>query len=155
VGRDKGRFTEQQTEGTGTTTMQIRRKQDTNSHNRPSLPDRTGTSESPPPPLPRRSHGMEYRALFGPVGSAPTPGCAPSWSPVKINPVLAEPRTPRHATYLTLTFLLFLSPFIWSRCVQGTLLLADQGQQLLGRAGGLTGLCRLQGRKENGKSKDS
>jgi len=26
-------------------------------------------------------------------GQPPTPGCAPSWSPVKINPVLAEPRT--------------------------------------------------------------
>jgi len=27
-------------------------------------------------------------------GQPPPPGCAPSWSPVKINPVLAKPRTP-------------------------------------------------------------
>jgi len=26
-------------------------------------------------------------------GQPPPPGCAPSWSPVKINPVLAKPRT--------------------------------------------------------------
>jgi len=42
------------------------------------------------------AHGMEYPALFGQVGSAcpavSLPGF-PSWIPVKINPVLAEPRT--------------------------------------------------------------
>ena len=27
-------------------------------------------------------------------GQPPSPGCAPSWIPVKINPVLAKPRTP-------------------------------------------------------------
>jgi len=37
VGRDKGSLTEQQTEGTGTTTIQIRRKYNTNPQNRPSL----------------------------------------------------------------------------------------------------------------------
>jgi len=42
VAQDKGSLTEQQTKGTVTTTIQIRRKYDTNSHNRPSLPDRTG-----------------------------------------------------------------------------------------------------------------
>jgi len=46
VDRDKGSLTEQQTEGTVTTTIQIRRKYDTNSHNRPSLPDRTGAAHS-------------------------------------------------------------------------------------------------------------
>jgi len=46
VGRDKGSLTEQQTKGTGTTTIQIRRKRDKNSHNRPSLPDRTSAAHS-------------------------------------------------------------------------------------------------------------
>jgi len=40
------------------------------------------------------AHGMEYLALFGQVGLPPAPpGCAPSWSPVKINPILAKTRT--------------------------------------------------------------
>jgi len=88
VGRDKGSLTEQQTEGTGTTKIQIRRKHDTNSHNRPSLPDRISARspeprEFPPcrPPLPPEpsvtAHGMEYWALFGQVGSAPTPRVCP------------------------------------------------------------------------------
>jgi len=61
VGWDKGSLTEQQTEGTVTTTIQIRRKYDTNSHNRPSLPDRTGAarsraaSEFPPRRTPHRN----------------------------------------------------------------------------------------------------
>jgi len=47
VGRDKGSLTEQQTKGTVTTVIQIRRKYNTNSHNRPFLPDRTGAAHSP------------------------------------------------------------------------------------------------------------
>jgi len=43
VGRDKGSLTEQQTEGTGTTTIQIRRKHD---KNRPALSDRTSAARS-------------------------------------------------------------------------------------------------------------
>ena len=40
------------------------------------------------------AHGMEYPALFGQVGvGSARPGCAPSWIPVKINPVLVKPRT--------------------------------------------------------------
>jgi len=31
-------------------------------------------------------------------GQPPPPGCAPSWSPVKINPVLAKPRTVSHTS---------------------------------------------------------
>jgi len=58
VGRDKGSLTEQQTEGTVTTTIQIRRKHDKKPT--PALSDRTGAarsraeSESPPrlPPVP-------------------------------------------------------------------------------------------------------
>jgi len=42
VGRDKGSLTEQQTKGTGTTMIQIRRNQDTNrTTHRAILPDRT------------------------------------------------------------------------------------------------------------------
>jgi len=46
VGWDKGSLTEQQTKGTVTTMIQIRRKYDTNSHNIPALPDRTGAARS-------------------------------------------------------------------------------------------------------------
>jgi len=46
VGRDKGSLTEQQTKGTGTT-IQIRRKHDTNrTTHRAVLPDRTGAARS-------------------------------------------------------------------------------------------------------------
>jgi len=61
VGRDKGSLTEQHTNGTVTTAVQMRRKYDTNLHNRPSLPKRTGTvhsrdmSESPPCRPPHRN----------------------------------------------------------------------------------------------------
>jgi len=90
VGQDKGSLTEQQTEGTVTPRIQIRRKYDTDSQNRPSLPDRTGATRSPaasefllrrPPPEPSMTaHGMEYLALFGQVGvgsahpAVPLPG---------------------------------------------------------------------------------
>jgi len=90
VGRDKGSLTEQQTKGTVTATIQIRRKHNTNRTAQSAiLPDQTGAacsqaaSEFPPPssPPPEPSitaHGMEYPALFGQVGSAhlavPLPG---------------------------------------------------------------------------------
>ena len=99
VGRDKGSLTEQQTEGTVTTTVQIRRKHDTNSHNRPSLPDRTGAVRSqaashfPPRRPPHRTQHDGTWLCLARWGQPPPPGCAPSWSPVKINPVLAKPRT--------------------------------------------------------------
>jgi len=82
VGRDKGSLTEQQTKGTVTTTIQIKRKHNTNhTTQRAALPDRTdatcsrATSEFPlpssPPPEPSMTAcGMEYPALFGQVGSA-------------------------------------------------------------------------------------
>jgi len=38
------------------------------------------------------AHGMEYPVLFGQVGSA-RPAVPLSWIPVRINPVLAIPRT--------------------------------------------------------------
>jgi len=90
VGRDKGSLTEQQTKGTGTTMIQIRRKHNTNCTTHRASLSRTGlvprsqaVSEFPPPcsPPPEPSmtaHGMEYPALFGQVGSGcpavPLPG---------------------------------------------------------------------------------
>ena len=89
MGRDKGSLTEQQTEGTGTTTIQIRRKHNNEPHDPDSrspeqdghraLPSRSSVPPRRPPP-PERSvtaHGMEHRALFGQVGSAPTPRLCP------------------------------------------------------------------------------
>jgi len=64
VGRDKSSSTEQQRKGTGTTTIQIRRRHNTNrTAQRPALPDQTAAvpsraaSEFPPPssPLPEPS----------------------------------------------------------------------------------------------------
>jgi len=92
VGRDKGTLTEQQTKGTGTTTIQIRRKHNTNrTTHRAALLNRTGAAHSqaarefpshrPPPPEPSMTaHDMEYPALFGQVGvgsahpAVPIPG---------------------------------------------------------------------------------
>ena len=87
VGRDKGSLTEQQTKGTGTT-IQLRRKHNTNRTTEPLSPTAYAArsrdeGEFPPPssPLPERSmtaHGMEYPVLFGQVESAhpavPLPG---------------------------------------------------------------------------------
>jgi len=92
VGRDKGSLTEQQTKGTGTTTIQIRGKHNTNrTTQRATLNDsRAVTAPQLEPSM--TAHGMEYPALFGQVGSAP-PDCVPSWILVKINPFMAETRT--------------------------------------------------------------
>jgi len=103
VGWDKGSLTEQQTKGTGTTTIQIRRKYDTNrTIHRAALPDRTGTRAPEPrvgshpqlPPTGTQHDGTWYGIPFSvwPGGVSPL-GCALSWIPGKINPVLAEPRT--------------------------------------------------------------
>jgi len=102
-GRDKGSLTEQQTKATATTTVQIRGKHNTNRTaqraalpNRLRLRSRAASEFSPPrfpPPEPSMTaHGMEYPAPFGQVGVR-LPSCVPSWIPVKINPVLAKPRT--------------------------------------------------------------
>jgi len=88
VGQDKGSLTEQQTEGTATTTIQIRRKHKINcTTQRAALPDpfmRSRVASEFPPPRSTTSepsmmaHGMEHPALFGQVGSAcpavPLPG---------------------------------------------------------------------------------
>jgi len=66
VGRDKGSLTEQQTKGTVTTTIQIK-----GIHNTPG-------------------------SVWPGWGWVSPPGCAPSWILLKINPVLAKPRTYRY-----------------------------------------------------------
>jgi len=88
VGWDKDSLTEQQTEGTVTATIQIRRKHDTNSHNRPSLPNRTGAapsrvaaSDSPPrrPPTGTQRDVTWYgiRGSVWPGGVSPHPSAVP------------------------------------------------------------------------------
>jgi len=75
VGQDKGNLTEQQTKGTGTTTIQIMRIHNTkqqnaesNSHHpphapKPQLPSCCRSSPQPEPSM--TAHGMEHPALFG------------------------------------------------------------------------------------------
>jgi len=103
VGWDKGSLTEQQTKGTGTTTIQKRGMHKTNQQNRTSLSDRTSALPSRAArdfPLPRSpptgtQHEGTWYGIPGSVwpGGVSPPGCAPSWSLVKINPVLAKPKT--------------------------------------------------------------
>jgi len=104
VGRDKGSLTEQQTEGTVTTTIQKREIHKTNQQNRTALSDRTAAVPSPaasqflrrPPPTGTQHDGTWYgipSSVCPGWGWASPPGCAPSWILVKINPVLAEHRT--------------------------------------------------------------
>jgi len=83
VGRDKGSLTEQQTKGTGTTTIQIREIHKTNQQNTeraaltgpppqraPKPQDSSRCPSSPQAEPSTTAHGMEYPALFGQVGSA-------------------------------------------------------------------------------------
>jgi len=108
VGRDKGSLTEQQTERTGTTMTQMRRKHNTNrTTQRAALPDRTRACATklrvscprPAPPTGPQHDGTWYGipGSAWPGGVSPA-SCAPSWSPVKINPVLAELRTQHQKT---------------------------------------------------------
>jgi len=109
VGRDKGSLTEQQTKGTVTTTIQKRGIHRTNPQNRAhrtellsdqtvAVPSRAAREFLPMPPLPTGTqHDSTRYGIPGSVwpgwGWVSPPGCAPSWIPVKINPVLAEPGT--------------------------------------------------------------
>jgi len=103
VGRDKGHLTEQQTTGTVTTKIQIRRKYNTNrTTQRAALPDRTGAACSRAAsefPSPRSTHWnpawwhMVWNTGLCLARWGQPASCARSWIPVKINPVLAEPRT--------------------------------------------------------------
>ena len=103
VGRDKGSLTEQQTKGTVTTTIQMRRKHNTNrTAQRDALPDRTAVacSRATRELLPLSPTGAQHDDTWHGIpcslwpGGVSQPSCAPSWIPVKINPVLDEPRTP-------------------------------------------------------------
>jgi len=105
VGRDKGSLTEQQTEGTGATTIEIRRKHDETdrttdplSRTAPLLhtpePRVSSCRAAPPTGTPHDGtwYGIPCCGWPG-WGWVSPPGCAPSWIPVTINPVLATPRT--------------------------------------------------------------
>jgi len=105
VGQDRGSLTEQQTKGTVTTMIQIRRIHNTNSRTyrdtltaRP-LPracSRALTAFLPPRSPPARTqHGGTWYGIPCSVwpGWVSPPGCVPSWLLLKINPVLAEPWT--------------------------------------------------------------
>jgi len=105
VGQDKGSLREQQKKGTVTTTIQIRRKHDKTDCRTDPL-SRTGLAPRAPEPQvsscrtappTRTQHDSTWYGISGSVwpgwGWATPPGCAPSWILVKINPVLAEPRT--------------------------------------------------------------
>jgi len=87
VGRDKGSLTEQQTKGTGTTTIQIKRKHNTNRMtHRAALPDRTGArapelrvSSRPQLPPTGTQHDGTWYGIPGsiwPGGVSPS-GCCP------------------------------------------------------------------------------
>jgi len=104
VGLDKCSLTEQQTKGTGTTTIQIRRKHNTNRTTHRAVLSQTGPAplllsheRVPGNPLPptRSQHDGTWYGIPCSVwsGWVSPPSCAPSWIPVKINPVLAKPRT--------------------------------------------------------------
>jgi len=109
MGRDKGSLTEQQRKGTGTTTIQKRGLHRTNPQNRthrteplsrtapPLSPPEPRVSSSRAAPATRTQHDGTWYGIPGSVwpgwGWVSPPGCAPSWILVKINPVLAEPRT--------------------------------------------------------------
>ena len=105
VGWDKASLTQQQTEGTVTTMIHIRRKHDTNrTIQRAALLDRTDAHDPEPrvssrcvaPPTGTQHDSTWYgipSSVWPSWGWVSPPGCAPSWILVKINPFLAEHRT--------------------------------------------------------------
>ena len=120
VGWGKGSLTKQQTEGTGTTTIQIRRKHNNEPHDPTELlsprQDRCRAllshewipaARRPPHRNPAWHHMVwNTRLCLAGWGETPPPSCATSWSPVKINPVLAKPR--RSSWSLTKIYFSFL-----------------------------------------------
>ena len=84
MGRDKGSLTEQQTKGNSNNNDTDKEK----TQHKPYNPE--SSSPRPPPYAPEPQ--VSSPVWPGGVSSAP-PSCAPSWIQVKINPVLAEPRT--------------------------------------------------------------
>ena len=103
MGWDKGSLTDQQTKGTVTTTMQKSGIYKTNPQNRIALSDRTAAVpyratrvflQRLSPPTGTQHDGTWYgKPCSGWPGWVSPPSYVPSWSPVKINPVLAKPRT--------------------------------------------------------------
>ena len=101
VGGNKDSLTEQQTKQTLTTITLIRRIYKTNPKcteqlspsEDPCAPDLrlTSASQLPHSELSMTTHGIEYPIFWSVRVSRPV--CVPSWLLVKINPVLAEPRT--------------------------------------------------------------
>ena len=134
MGRDKGSLTEQQTKGTGTTTIQKRGLHRTNPQNRAHRTEPLSRTEPPlSPPEPRVSshcaaprtgtqHDGTWYGIPGSVwpgwGWVSPPSCAPSWILVKINPVLAKPTTAspekeKLATSLYLKYFLEVGKHHW------------------------------------------
>ena len=103
VGRDKDSLTEQQTEGNrnnNDTDKEKTQQKQTRSLGPPwhrTLPSREWVPAAPPPHRNPAWHHMVWNTglCLASWGEPPPPGCAPSWSPVKINPVLAKPSTKR------------------------------------------------------------
>jgi len=107
VGRDKGSLTEQQTEGRVTTTIQKRGIHKTNQQNRARRTDPLSRTEPllcPPelrvssclPAPPHRNPAWRHivcRLCLARLGLGQSTGLCPSWILLKINPVLAKPRT--------------------------------------------------------------
>jgi len=103
VSRDKGSLTEQQTKGTVTGAIQIRRIHNTKQQNAesrshcpppPHAPEPWLSSCCQLPPTRTRHDGTRYGIPCSVwPGWVSPPGCVPSWLLVKTNRVLAEPRT--------------------------------------------------------------
>ena len=105
VGRDKGSLTEQQREGNRNNNDTNKEKTQPRTVQQPLSRNRTGAApaqaasafpqrRSPPHRNPAWRHMVWNTGLcLARWGQPPPAGCAPSWSPVKINPVLAKPRT--------------------------------------------------------------
>jgi len=101
VGQDKGSLTEQQIKKTVTTTILVRRIHKTNSKMHtaspttwcPACPERPELKPPPACQLPHRNPAWyQIPCSVWPVWLSP-PSCVPSWLLVKVNPVLAKPRT--------------------------------------------------------------
>jgi len=102
VGQDKGSLTEQQAKGNSNNNDTDKGKTQHKPHDPESRPPQPPPHAPKPqvsshpqlPPIGTQRDGTWYGipCSVWPGGVSP-PGCAPSWSLVKINPVLAEPRT--------------------------------------------------------------
>jgi len=94
VGWDKGSLTEQHNNNTDKEKTQNKPHNPERRSCRHVLPSRESVPAAPLPPTGTQHDGTWYGipCSVWPGGVSP-PGCVPSWIPVKINPVLAKPRT--------------------------------------------------------------